>query len=100
DPRISHTLTLEVDGFGNVLKSLAIGYGRRSASTDPALTPDDKAKQTRLLSTYTENGFTNPVFEEDDYRAPVPAEARSYELTGFKPESNAARFSFEEWTRD
>ena len=29
DPRISHALTLEVDDFGNVLKSLAIGYGRR-----------------------------------------------------------------------
>ena len=28
DPRISHALTLEVDPFGNVLKSLAIGYGR------------------------------------------------------------------------
>ena len=29
DPRISHALTLEVDEFGNVLKSAAIGYGRR-----------------------------------------------------------------------
>ena len=31
----------------------------RTASTDPALTADDKAKQTRLLITYTENSFTN-----------------------------------------
>ena len=28
DPRISHALTLEVDEFGNVLKSVAVGYGR------------------------------------------------------------------------
>ena len=30
DPRISHALTLDVDEFGNVLKSAAIGYGRRA----------------------------------------------------------------------
>ncbi len=27
DPRIAHALTLEVDEFGNVLKSAAVGYG-------------------------------------------------------------------------
>ena len=36
----------------------------------------------------------------DDYRTPLPAETRTYELTGFKPENDAARFSFDEWTRD
>src|SRR5690606_1764790 len=35
DPRISHTLTLEVDAYGNARKVLAIGYGRRIAATDP-----------------------------------------------------------------
>ena len=29
DPRMSHALTLEVDEFGNVLRSVAIGYRRR-----------------------------------------------------------------------
>ena len=29
DPRVSHAMTLEVDAFGNVLRSVAIGYGRR-----------------------------------------------------------------------
>jgi hypothetical protein len=100
DPRISHALTLEVDPYGNVLKSLAIGYGRRAASTDPALTADDNAKQTRLLTTYSENGFTHAVLATDHYRTPFPAEALTYELTGFEPESNAARFSFDEWTRN
>src|SRR5207244_41148 len=52
DPRVGHTMTLEVDPkYGNVLKEVAIGYGRRTASTDPALTAEDKAKQTRLLIT-------------------------------------------------
>jgi RHS repeat-associated protein len=100
DPRISHALTLEVDPYGNVLKSLAIGYGRRTASTDPALTADDKAKQTRLLITYTENGFTQAVLAADHYRTPLPAEARTYELTGFAPANDAVHFSFNEWTRN
>ncbi|MFD2404791.1 RHS repeat-associated core domain-containing protein [Azorhizophilus paspali] len=33
------------------------------------------------------------------HRAPIPAEARTYELTGFTPEKGA-RFSFEEWSRN
>ena len=58
DPRISHALTLEVDAFGNPLKTLAIGYGRRQP--DPALpTPADRDKQTQTLITYTENRYTN-----------------------------------------
>jgi RHS repeat-associated protein len=104
DPRISHALTLEVDSYGNVLKSLVIGYGRRTASTEPALTADDKAKQTQLLMVYTENDLTIAIDDElqypDDYRPPLPAETRTYELTGFKPGTNAARFSFEDWTRN
>ena len=34
DPRVSHAMTLDVDLYGNVLKSVAIGYGRRFK--DPA----------------------------------------------------------------
>ena len=107
DPRISHALTLEVDGYGNVLKEIAIGYGRRSAPTDPALTAADKAKQTRSLITYTENSYTNLIDDatkySDAYRTPLPAQTRTFELTGFKPEEpkkNAARFSFNEWSRN
>ena len=98
DPRIQHALTLEVDEFGNVLKSAAIGYGRRQP--DPKLEPRDQAKQAELLITYTENRVTNAIDATGDYRTPLPAEARTYELTGFKPENDAARFSFAEWTRD
>jgi hypothetical protein len=47
DPRI-HALTLEVDPFSNVLRCLAVAYGRRTPSTDPALTVEDKAKQSQL----------------------------------------------------
>jgi RHS repeat-associated protein len=83
DPRLSHALTLEVDAFGNVLRSAAIGYGRRSSDT--SLAPADQAKQTQTLITCAENRFTNVVELEDEYRAPLPSERRTFELTGLTP---------------
>lgn len=101
DPRISHVLTLAVDRYGNVLKVLAIGYGRGQS---PLFEQQDRDKQTTTLITYAENTFTNAIDGAtrypDDYRAPLSAEVRTYELTGFKPENNAMRFSFDEWTRN
>jgi RHS repeat-associated protein len=78
DPRVTHAMTLEVDAYGNVLKSVAIGYGRR-----PGLSPlqaDDKDKQEEIHVTYTENEVTNAVEELDAYRAPLLCEVRTYEL--------------------
>jgi RHS repeat-associated protein len=79
DPRVGHQMVLEVDEFGNVRKSLAIGYGRRHS-----LLPHerDREKQTQTLVTYTGNRFTNPVLEQDAYRIPLTYETRTYELTG------------------
>ena len=115
DPRVQHTLTLAVDDFGNVLKSAAIGYGRRerirvvdeqgekTEVPNPdldKLDPRDQEKQTKTLVTYTENRVTNAIDTADDYRTPLPAETRTYELTGFQPADNAKRFSFGEWVKD
>ena len=80
DPRITHALTLEVDAFGNVLKIRRSWLWAQAAR--PELEPRDQAKQSQLLITYTENDFTNGVDVEDDYRTPLPCEARTYELTG------------------
>ena len=103
DPRLSHELTLEVDAFGNPLKALAIGYGRRRP--DPALpTQEDRDKQTQTLITYTETRYTNsidaPLLDPDNYRTPLPCETRTYELTGFQPERSAQRFSFDAWVEN
>src|SRR5262245_25209192 len=68
DPRISHALTLEVDEFGNVLKTAAIGYGRRLP--DLTLPVEDRARQTQILITYTENRVTNVIDAANDYRTP------------------------------
>ena len=79
DPRVGHQVVLQVDEYGNVLKSVAIGYGRRQSLLSNS---DDRLKQTQTLITYTENRVTNPVLEDDAYRTPLPYEACTYELTG------------------
>lgn len=94
DPRVSHALTLDVDDYGNVLQSAAIGYGRRHA--DPALELVDRDMQAQVLITCAENLFTNPVEEDDHYRAPLPSETLSYELTGLVLGPDQVRFSFAE----
>lgn len=79
DPRVGHQFVLQVDEYGNVLKSVALGYGRRQSLLS---NPEDRIKQTQTLITYTENRVTNPVLEDDAYRTPLPYEACTYELTG------------------
>ncbi|HEX7957954.1 MAG TPA: SpvB/TcaC N-terminal domain-containing protein, partial [Pyrinomonadaceae bacterium] len=93
DPRVEHALTLEVDGFGNVLKSAAVSYGRRLPGPDTALEPRDHARQAAPLITYSENDFTNHVGAPDDYRAPLPCETRTYELSGVGPPAGVGRFT-------
>ncbi len=106
DPRVSHALTLEVDPYGNILKSLAVGYGRRSGQSP--LQGKDKEKQEQVLITYTENDVTNaidaqvndPNYDPDNYRTPLPSETRSYEVTGFESAGDVARFSFDDFAQN
>ena len=91
DPRVQHALTLEVDGFGNVLKEATIGYGRRQVDSILPLQVD-REKQSEILITYTENEVTNHINEDDAHRTPLPAETRTYELTGYIPSGNTSRF--------
>jgi RHS repeat-associated protein len=94
DPRIGHALTLEVDDFGNVLKSASVAYGRRQP--DMTLSVEDQAKQSQVLITYTEAAFTNAVDGDDVYRTPLPCEARTYELTGLALATGQSRFRLED----
>ncbi|MGO7121514.1 SpvB/TcaC N-terminal domain-containing protein [Rhizobium johnstonii] len=89
DPRIKHVATLKVDGYGNVEQSIEIGYCRRQPEpVDPndklrqRLTRDEQTAQSRTLLTFTDSTFTNVVDNlADAWRAPLPSEARTYELT-------------------
>lgn len=89
DPRIQHTLTLEVDDYGNVLKQAAIGYGRR---VSPLSTQWDRDRQTTALLTYTENRVTNAIETSDTNRTPLPCEALTFELTDYTATGAAGRF--------
>lgn len=103
DPRIGHAMTLEVDHYGNVLKSVAIGYGRdQSPFTEKA----DREKQTSMLITFTEDSVTKAIDDAahpDDYRAPLPSEARTYELHagpgqgGYTPTGKNGYFQFKDF---
>jgi RHS repeat-associated protein len=80
DPRIQHSLHLEVDEFGNVVKQVAVNYGRREPDgTLPA--DDDRDQQALVHIAYTENSFTNAIADvAEHYRTPMPAESRTFEL--------------------
>jgi RHS repeat-associated protein len=85
DPRVSHAVTLDVDQYGNVRRSVAIAYGRRFDDPDPVLTDADRKNQKQLHVTITEASFTNVVRNSDAYRTPLPAEIQTYELLKFRP---------------
>lgn len=72
DPRISHSVTLAVDGYGNVLRSASLGYRRRAP---------EFAEQDVTLATLTENQYTSAIDDDDAHRTPLPSEVRTYELT-------------------
>jgi RHS repeat-associated protein len=101
DPRVTHTLTIETDRFGNMLKEARIDYGRRLP--DASLLREDQQKQARTYIAYTENSFTNPIGDAvrytDHYRLPLPAETRVFELTGYAPTGPGGRFRLSDLAR-
>jgi RHS repeat-associated protein len=93
DPRVAHSLTLDVDLYGNVLRSASVAYGRRQP--DSAIKdPDDRVEQTQLRITCSENRFTNLVTGAAAWRTPLPSESRTYELTGLSLGAGDLRFTF------
>jgi RHS repeat-associated protein len=109
DPRVTHEVTLETDRWGNVLRSVAIGYPRRSsaASPEPALAQQFRDMlahdQGRLQVTATHHTFTDPVDDvavfPNDHRTPLPAESVVAEVTGVAPASVLAGIT-NRFTRD
>lgn len=106
DPRIAHHITLEVDEFGNVRRSVSVGYGRRPGYAEPEPTLSAAFRtmlthdQTRTHVGATENIYTFPETLPEDarifdaYRAPLPCETITAELTGIAPAG--MRFEFDE----
>ena len=81
DPRIRHDLTLEVDDFGNVLRSMSVCYPRRTPAVEPGLPAWAAATATALQGAAviraTQAAFTTPLTDPhthpDDHRTPLPA---------------------------
>jgi len=80
DPRISHNLNIELDEYGNVLKSASVVYPR--ALPDITLPAETQAAQNKTFISYVENKFTNDVNATNDYRLRLLSEAKTYELKG------------------
>jgi RHS repeat-associated protein len=79
DPRIAHSMTIETDAFGNVLKAAAIAYGRQKVDTSLLVTEQAEQRKTHIL--FTHNYFTNGIDTVADYHLPAQFEANTYELT-------------------
>ena len=92
DPRISHSITLGIDDFGNVTDSVAIGYPRR-------VVPDDLPEQGETKIVYSRTDFINQYSpptanNEGFYYAGIPFQSRDYEITGIdQPRYTAAHFT-------
>ncbi len=93
DPRITHELTLEVDDYGNVRRSVKIGYPRRAGgpAPEPSLAPAFRQMlardQSRLHVAASESRFTRDELADaallpDTYRTPLLSEGITSELTG------------------
>jgi RHS repeat-associated protein len=99
DPRVTHDATLEVDSFGNVRRSVSVGYPRRAGYPDPE--PELSAAFRRMLAydqaridiMATENRFTDDTLTDakrtpDAHRTPLPSESITAELMGIRPAAN------------
>ena len=96
DPRITHTLQLEADDFGQEKKSLSVAYGRRASKRTPAHTEEDWQAQGTTLLTYTERDYTNSVITPDEFHIPLAFESRVYEVKGLTVAPGADIFTVDE----
>lgn len=81
DPRIQHGLAVEIDEYGNPLKSIQITYGRKKSPLDES---GDRECQEKMLITYSEKLVTNQLDDRTCYRLPTAYEACSYQLYGYE----------------
>ena len=87
DPRVTHALTLDVDDFGNVLRSITVSYARAGV-------PERQPEQNEIHLTLALNRFANHDNELHWRRIGLPVEARTYEVV--KPPATALRFTWAE----
>lgn len=96
DPRIAHSLNIEIDEYGHILESVAVVYPRiqteevlHDAPTDTTATRKAKQHarkaQQKNWITYTKNEFTNDSITHQNYLLRKGWQTQTYELTGLIP---------------
>ena len=93
DPRIAHSLGLELDDYGNARKSCSVTYGRKVA--DASLPAEVTQDQQRRYITYAETDYTPDIDQGipvEAHRLRVPSESRMFEVTGISPTSDLFQF--------
>ncbi len=93
DPHIAHNLNLEIDKWGNIIKSAVVVYPR--CITDSSLPTEVQGEQGKIHIIYTETDFTKDVDNGASYRLRLPYETRTYELTGVTPKTSVSEVSNE-----
>jgi RHS repeat-associated protein len=83
DPRIAHDLVIDIDDYGNPLRTFKVAYPRAPAKrpTAPALA-DVATAQGMMLATLEEAGFAEDVADDGRFRHSVPVWSAQFEVTG------------------
>lgn len=79
DPNISHGFTLEIDDYGNIVRSCNVYYPRRPDITGSL--PDQKI----LRVDCTTSAYVEPLDEDDVYLFGLKQETKEYEMTQLTP---------------
>jgi RHS repeat-associated protein len=99
DPRIAHTLNLQLDDHANVLQSVAVVYPRVVPFEDASLSADQLTRihdvQSERHLAYSETRYTadfgtkpaDKAAALDNHRLRVPCEVLTYELKGIAPKT-------------
>ena len=99
DPRVTHEFTLEVDEYGNVMRSVSVGYPRRAgyAPPEPTLSADDAGDAGLRPDAAARRGDRASIHQRhrrsrhapDAYRTPLPCASNVAEITGIAPRPRA-----------
>ncbi|KAK0707166.1 virulence plasmid 65kDa B protein-domain-containing protein [Apiosordaria backusii] len=80
EPRTSHSITVEVDDYANVTKSLSVNYGKAKSCLP---SPTDRAKQEETVILATGSSFTHGFSEmPGTYAAPRQFEKAIWRVFG------------------
>jgi RHS repeat-associated protein len=91
EPRKSQSLTIEVDSWGNITKSMAINYGKTKSHLPQ---PEDRAKQVETVVMATAKSFTRGFSDSPGiYMEPREYESVSWRVFGMKQDSTKDGFS-------